>query len=467
MATKLRIKLDYESNLQWMFCDLTALQSIKDLKKKIKERLGLKKVELKLDDVLLPSAESIQILNQGDVVQVSSSKKRRTNSPAVKREAKSEETSSTSEGYNKKKPLKKVKRNQSSSGTSDENESSSAKAARVSSTTNGRYRAVLEKYKHQVSSESDSDDGKNSKQAKGQKDKEASSSEESEDEKPVAKSEPANESKNEETSDSSKKKKKRKRRGKNVNKNKLPEPVEPLVVDQKPLPKVVTMNVVSQANHIKFNDEEEPEKEEEVTEPKTGFQASNSSHSPFVLLSPARKLAASSPPVTCEQMLLETNDDKIIKKAPLPKKNVNLDALLKLADNPITVKKAKKMASNDVCTNKSVVLTNSQDKEQKFDNLQNYELITDSFNPESGQTFAFKCLQIGPDYTPQMIQYVGELKELNMETKEAKFHILYDENEGKSRSDKFEIDEAVDGFVLKNQHVDFNWNTLNDIRLIP
>ena len=75
------------------------------------------------------------------------------------------------------------------------------------------------------------------------------------------------------------------------------------------------------------------------------------------------------------------------------------------------------------------------------------------------------CLQIGPDYTPQMTRYVGELKQIG-EGGDALFLILYDENEGKDRSEKFELDSLVDGFLLKNREVNFLWSQLSDIRKI-
>ena len=75
------------------------------------------------------------------------------------------------------------------------------------------------------------------------------------------------------------------------------------------------------------------------------------------------------------------------------------------------------------------------------------------------------CLQIGPDYTPQMTCYVGELKQID-EGGEALFLILYDENEGKNRSEKFELDSLVDGLLLKNREVNFQWSQLSDIRKI-
>ena len=64
------------------------------------------------------------------------------------------------------------------------------------------------------------------------------------------------------------------------------------------------------------------------------------------------------------------------------------------------------------------------------------------------------CLQIDPDYTPQMTRYVGVLKQIE-ESGDALFLIIYDENEGKDRCEKFELDSLVDGLLLKNREVNF------------
>ena len=44
--------------------------------------------------------------------------------------------------------------------------------------------------------------------------------------------------------------------------------------------------------------------------------------------------------------------------------------------------------------------------------------------------------------------------------------MLFDENEGKSRLNKFEIDEVIEGQTLKNQEVEFSWPSLQDVKLI-
>merc|ERR1712026_313168 len=118
----------------------------------------------------------------------------------------------------------------------------------------------------------------------------------------------------------------------------------------------------------------------------------------------------------------------------LKKVATGLDALLKLKDNPLL---AKKKAQKDICQNKSVVLTHSTN-ESKFDlgKINDYQLLNG--DPELGQILAFKCMQLGSDYTPQLFQYVGELK--TKESDQVEFLILHDDSEGQRRSDKFEID---------------------------
>ena len=64
-----------------------------------------------------------------------------------------------------------------------------------------------------------------------------------------------------------------------------------------------------------------------------------------------------------------------------------------------------------------------------------------------------------------MTRYVGELKKID-DNGQVLFLILYDENEGKNPSEKFEIDGRLDGLLLKNRDVDFVWSQLSDIRKI-
>ena len=145
----------------------------------------------------------------------------------------------------------------------------------------------------------------------------------------------------------------------------------------------------------------------------------------------------------------------------LPKVANGLDALLKLKDNPLV---AKRKAQKDICDNKSVILTSATKSDSKFDldKIDEYKTLEDE--PEIGQILAFKCMQLSPDYTPQMIQYVGELK--IKEGDEVKFLLLHDDSEGTRRSDKFEIGDFVQGTTKRNTVVEFSWRMINDIRLI-
>lgn len=372
MSSKLRIKVDHDSKLTWMLCD--NLPTIKDLHKKIKQRFNLKKVDLYLEDAVLPMEESIEILSRGDVIALKISKdKKKAPSPSSSSSSSNDEeppeiTPKSSNGHIKKEvSMKKtvskpLLMSSSSSSTSSEGEEIS--------------------------------------------------------EKPFKTSE-----------------KKRKRRRKNKNKNKLPEQELEVAKGASKIdtPKNVPLNVPSQGKHIKFTDDDEQSSPPKKT-----------------------KLAAMSQSINCEDFLL-----KEVTQAKVVKDTKSLDALLKLAEKPITVK-AKKQVTKDVNTNKSVILTNTK-LDFDIENLAQYE--THQGAPEKNRTFAFKCLQIGPDYTPQMTQYVGELQDINSENL-ASFLILFDENEGKARSDKFEVDTAINGLMLKNQTVSFHWDQLSDIRLV-
>merc|ERR1712083_666127 len=177
----------------------------------------------------------------------------------------------------------------------------------------------------------------------------------------------------------------------------------------------------------------------------------------------------SSSTVSCEDMLLEDMKSTTKNKDDLKNSaSSGLEALLKLAQNPIKAKAQQsckqKIAEQDVCTNRSAIFTN---KEMDFDpdKLDQYPVLENSDKPKVGQILAFMCLQIGPDYTPQMTRYVGELKKID-DNGQVLFLIIYDENEGKNPSEKFEIDGRLDGLLLKNRDVDFVWSQLFDIRKI-
>ena len=68
--SKLRIKVDYASKVQWMFCDLKSIKTILDLSARIRERYSVEELFLSLDDAILPDKETIEILNNGDLIKV-------------------------------------------------------------------------------------------------------------------------------------------------------------------------------------------------------------------------------------------------------------------------------------------------------------------------------------------------------------------------------------------------------------
>lgn len=70
MSNKLRIKIDHDGLLKWMFCDLHFIKNIKDLKKQIKIKYDLSKFNLLLDDAVLPKNEPIALLNSGDTIKI-------------------------------------------------------------------------------------------------------------------------------------------------------------------------------------------------------------------------------------------------------------------------------------------------------------------------------------------------------------------------------------------------------------
>ena len=70
--SNLRIKVDCLLKTEWMFCDLKKFKTISDLTEKIKERYDIRNqtVNLFLDNAILPNQETIEILNNGDLVKV-------------------------------------------------------------------------------------------------------------------------------------------------------------------------------------------------------------------------------------------------------------------------------------------------------------------------------------------------------------------------------------------------------------
>ena len=68
--SKLRIKVDYASNVQWMLCDLKSIKTIFDLSELIKEEYSVEDFYLSLEDGKLPDKQKIEILNNGDLIKV-------------------------------------------------------------------------------------------------------------------------------------------------------------------------------------------------------------------------------------------------------------------------------------------------------------------------------------------------------------------------------------------------------------
>ena len=44
--------------------------------------------------------------------------------------------------------------------------------------------------------------------------------------------------------------------------------------------------------------------------------------------------------------------------------------------------------------------------------------------------------------------------------------MLFDENEGKSRLNKFEIDEVIEGQTYRNQEIEFSFSSMQDVKLV-
>jgi len=488
---KLRIKVDYESTLQWMFCDLNDIKTILHLSSKIKQKYGLKAdICLSLDDAILPKDEPIEILNNGDLIKVDILKE------TIKKSDKKQSDNIISSASSS---LSSTSTSSSSSSSEDEGQSFEQPFKKGTSYLNKENTTSMKRKIEEVSSKESTDKASNELLNKAK------------------------------VQDNDMEKKKRKRRRKNKNKNKLPEETAVKVISNPRPNPYAQVNVPSQAKITKFNDtdeessvntaekvdqsldqnievDESSEKQDDfhntnVTRKNnkkkknknklSGDKALEKESTMDISTDMAKNFEVSSSAVSCEEMLLESFKETTTKKkvvvnndAPQVKASCvvtnyatekklfkpnggsnGLENLLKLAEKPIKVKKApqKTIADLDVCTNKSVILTN---KSVNFepDKINEYPIFENEIGPQIGQIFAFMCLQIGPDYTPQMTRYVGELKQI--ENGQALFLILYDENEGKNRSEKFEIDCLVEGLLLKNREVHFEWSQLNDIRII-
>lgn len=310
-------------------------------------------------------------------------------------------------------------------------------------------------------------------------------------------------------------KRKRKRKRKNKNKNKIEPETDPILINEEivttPTNHVETLTRRKCAsNHIFFYEEEVQETNLEKEVQKTNEKVKNAPiekvNTPHIVEkvknAPKEKavkipLEASSSNVTCEDLLLQScngdetfkipaaicqkngGDFPIINKkngahAPFPiinKKNgddfnkkkdgEDFHALLSLAKKPII----KKRRDKDVYTNQSVVLTNdvvSEDFEDMIENLDRYEEM--NRNPECGELVAFKKLEVGADYTPQQVLYVGRV--LQCDDENVSILILRDGNEGLERSGKFDIDQVMEQVTLRNTTQQFRWDQLAEKRLL-
>ena len=79
----LKIKVDFKSTVQWMLCDLKSIKTILDLSAKIKERYSVEEHFLTLDDAILPDKESIEILENGNLIKVNVSASKSPRMPMI------------------------------------------------------------------------------------------------------------------------------------------------------------------------------------------------------------------------------------------------------------------------------------------------------------------------------------------------------------------------------------------------
>jgi len=494
---------------EWMFCDLKKFKTISDLAVKIKERYDIrqKSVNLLLDDAILPNQETIEILNSGDLVKVDIfQKKPNAKTTKISKKSSSDSSSSSSsstsssegELENLEQSFKGIKYVPKMTETSkkrklDEDNSESDNKKKACDETlqkedlvtqpvpdkPKRKRKRKNKNKNKLPQENVEEIPKElpkpktsfkpniSSQAKITKFNDSDDEGNSEDtgytEPNSTNTETTNEGDIHKDHSESKKSKSKK----NKKADKITDG------DHEMLDHTSKVSDPQElGNNYKSNEDTASEASDMQISGKTSAQI----FSPY------------SSTMSCEDILL--GDMKHNAKIPNGAKNsvndfeamkdttknqngaknpVNgLEALLKLAKKPIKAKaqqnRQQKMAKQDVCSNRSVIFIN---KEIEFepDKLDQYPIFDLQQKPEIGQILAFMCLQIGPDYTPQMTRYVGELKQID-ENGTALFLIMYDENEGKNPSEKFEIDARLDGLLLKNREVDFQWSQLSDIRKI-
>merc|ERR1712166_748879 len=112
--SKLRIKVDCASKVQWMFFDLKSIKTILDLSARIKERYSVEELFLSLDDAVLPDTETIEILNNGDLIKVNLKKNAKKSNGKIC-QSKSSSSSSSSSNSSSEDEVRHFK--QSSKGT--------------------------------------------------------------------------------------------------------------------------------------------------------------------------------------------------------------------------------------------------------------------------------------------------------------------------------------------------------------
>ncbi len=507
---------------QWSLIKLQSVKTILDLKKHIVAKhfksIDLVKAESALEVYLeepyvLPNWESSAILNDNDTITIKIVSKPPPKLNGVKRKAESSssESSSTDEDDDNDKTVPEIKKakkvvvEKSSSDTSSSESSSDSENENVEPVKS--VKNANQNGNGGVDSSVSSDDEdeltfeKPFKKINPDWSRLSSSTPTTTNGDPTPLNNGASKIVNGDEKDGNKPKKKRRRR-KNKNKNKIGDEVGEaptrLLPEQDPV---------------------EPEKEP--------FTAYDSDSIPGFkkIVGKSRGLEKSSADVSCEDFLLgqigeggdapsknHINDcsvsyvssPKVKKSTPKPSTSNNfvqylknttatppseasssntnngLEALLNLANSSKPIISSKKnikaddkesakwknVAKNDVQTNRSVILKNSQTFDFDADNLDGYDLIKGAnVEPVVGQKIAFKNLQMTPDFTPNLVQLVGEV--LSFDAGQVKFKILYDETDGVERVTKFDInepDQDQDGNT--KTEMSFQWCTLQEKRLI-
>ena len=271
--TKLRIKIDHDGRLKWMFCDLKRLKSIKCLKEQVKDKYGLDKFNLLLENAILPKREPIELLNNGDTVQIQLLGDDFKDSKPVDKAKKNGKVNGT-----KQTPVKKSE-NESNENTESSSSESSSSSSSLSSKNDKNTETKND-------SSSDDDEVETFEKSFNHVDYDPKLPEKPKDQPVVTQVPQVSEVEFVP---------KRKRHRKNKNKNKLAtdanaSPIVPKPVDP---PKFATQGKITKFSDD--NDEEEPE---------------------------AKKYAASSSLVSCEDLLLNSVPDIPKRKVPSPIKAV-------------------------------------------------------------------------------------------------------------------------------------------------